>query len=249
MPRQIWVALLLVLGTSLCAFATTTDNDTEWVITSQAGSSISYNASTSGDVVGTGINVGSILGQLNGTTNATPAPLEMWGTMTFTSGAADPGTWNFGAGTLAINGCVAGIAGAGVVNGSDTGCTKSVLLMNATFANVQISATSTGMGAVMGDVAGTIDVAGIASHFGVSTTFVAPPSSASIPLKGLPHDPPFTNYGTFFTGAKVANGNGAATLYTAPEDSSLFSAFGIFGLGLAAFVLSRRFGLIKTVSF
>jgi len=258
MPRQIWVTPLLVLGTSLCSFATTT-TDTEWGITALGGSTVSYDAATGGELVGTGIQVGSIQGQ-DGSNPTTTPPLDMWGILTFTSGAPT-GVWSWGSGSLTISGCVAPttgadpFAGVGTLNGpvaTATGCAAggSVTLVSATFSSVQItdSFNGTGMGAVMGGLAGTIDVASIASYFGVTPTFTAPPSNGSIPLNGLPPLPPFSNIGAFFIGATSA-GNGAVTLYNVPEGWSLFSRLGIFGFGLAAFGVARRFGLIKTVAF
>jgi len=252
MPRQIWGVMLLVLGTSLCAFATTT-TETEWQIGDSTAlpGSYCYDASAPGGtqcanslgagtitttaLVGSDIDVTEITGENAGVSNGLSEDL-LDGELSFVTGA-NTGGYTWGSGMFEVTGCV---------TTDGTTCigteTTTTVLVSGTFSSVSVAGGGSGSAQlVLGGLTGLIAESDITSYFGVSPSFVTPPSNASLVAQGIPASGSFT--GTTYSGGA----DGDLAIYSTPEGWSLYSSLGLFGaFGLAGFV-SRRFGMIKGV--
>lgn len=264
MPRQIWFVLLAMLVTSFTAFGTTTS--TQWQIEgNDAGGSYCYadggtactttvdlagtetSESSSTALVASDILVTEVTGEntpLNDglTPEIFSAPGVQGGNLSFVSGGTVSGwTWT-GAGELSVTGCVQGVTGSGL-NGACEAGDYGTLLVSDAFTSVTVENFGGGIGFVMGGISGTIN-SQVAAYFGISTAFVAPPSSIGDLVAGLPG-----TTGNAFSGVTSTLTGGNLNLVTAPEGWSLYSSLGLFAFGLAAFGVARRFGLIKGATF
>jgi len=228
MPKRIWVVSIVVLGMSLCAFGSNTDQ-TDWNL---LGGSVSWNGSSTGDLTGSGIGVLTTMGF--GTPNNNGSLWISDGSLSFTSGAYNGtmgSTWSWGAGTITVTGCIQG------VTASNCNQNDNTVLFTDNFSSISI--TSTGE-LVLGQNSGVYNSA-VAAYFGLpasftdsSTDWIATWSKPGTAINwGL-------NLGGQLTGSPAAS-------VSVPEDWSLFLTLGLFAFALAAFGAARRLGLLRPV--
>ena len=246
MLKQIWLASVAVVFTSVCAFGTTT-TDTFWQIAG-AGGSYTYAGASASDTALHGANI--IVDSVQAANNSTPFG-TLYGllgasaghaSLNFTSGANSGGwTWT-GGGTLNVVGCV---EDPGNLGNCIFGETTSTVLVSDEFSSVAIADLGGGIGIAFGGLRGTLDST-VAALFGISSTFASPPSTMHDVLTGLPS----TTGDSFTTVGQVhstPSGGNLDLFVPVPESSNLYSTFGIFALGFGAFVVVSRFGLIRAL--
>jgi len=232
MQRRMLFVLLSGLVASFCAFGQEIDfgiNTATGQYTYASGGTLSTTSDVSINTIGSAGNPNN------------PVMAISSGELSFTTGS-NTGGWTWGpGGTLSITGCVTGVANA------CTGGAGTPVVFTATFDDASIIYISGKEDLDLSDVEGTIN-AGIATALGVSQTFTSSQLSLAITIPGTTAG----NAGTFgFTNVKTdTSASSSYTVYTSavPEDWSLSSALGFFAFGLVAFVVARRFDLVKTAA-
>jgi len=245
MPRRIWILVLSALVTALCSFGATP----ELQFTVNAGGTYSY-AGTSGDLSGSGLTISGLLAfNTPGGTDSTNYVVTD-GALDFTSGdltGTTSDTWNFGAGPtgIIITGCIAGVTGTGL-GGACTVADDSATLLSDEFTNATIGLVGGIEEVEASGLEGTY-LSSLASYFGVSSTFSsASQATTNIngPIVGLT-----PSASQSFTADNTGGAVSTFTTAAVPEDWTLSSSLGLFGFGLVAFAVARRFRLVKTVTF
>jgi len=260
MPRRIWVAMFLVLGTSMSAFATTA-YESEWTIGTGGTGTISYAGGASA-LVGSDIAVSSVVGwdQLgNAVTQSYTllndvsdpgGPLETGGLLDFTTGGFSGITllsWNWGActppGALSLTGCLSTSTTAQIAAGNGAciaGETGTTTLVTDEFTSATIENAGLGTPAItFGGLVGTLDPVAAAA-VGVSTAFVSPTAVNAFAFEDNASPLPSTLLTVATTPFSATQGQGTMTLVSAPEGGSVSSMLGIFVLSLGVFGFARR---------
>jgi len=251
MSRQIWIALLLALGTSLCAFGQDTTN---WVGGATPagfycyGGGVSNCSSYAGgtntdDLNGSGIDISTL-----GDPDAIISAAIKDGALYFTSGAYNGGgtTWSWaGGGSLEITGCIAGVAGAALSDCTGDSASNPVLLEDS-FTSVTLTTSGGVPEYVFGGLQGNLSSALVTylNSLGgsVSAAFGGPGSTATLDVVTVTATP-----GNAF--ATTSTDTQSLDTAPVPEDWNLASTLGLFGFGMVAFVIARRFSLIKPLTF
>jgi hypothetical protein len=264
MPRQIWTVLLAMLVTSFCAFGDSAAS--LWTTTPGTGT-ISYEPGTGPGGTDNSLETTTAIGvstveALNSFGVSIPPGFTITdGALTFETDTPGPtpGTltsWQWGGGTLEITGCIAGVTGTGV-GGACTAANDTSVLVDDSFTSVVIDpamtiGTHTAPGFIFGNLTGQIVPSSLVTALGLTTGYFGPRSSADIVLADTGAHKLPTTIGSSFTSVSTDGGQGApsGTLdLVAGEYWSPYNTLAVFGLGLAAFVGARRFGLIKSTVF
>ena len=256
MQKRMYLVLISGLFTCLCAFGTTTTN-TEWQVSDGTPGVYCYDATaplptqcanplvggtvSTTALVGSDIDITEITGEDGGIANGLTLTL-LDGELSFVTGANtldSLGNYTWGSGSFQVTGCV---DNGGVCLGTET---PTEVLVSGTFSAVSLSGGGDPINEqfVVGGMAGTISESDITSYFGVTPTFVTPPSGAELNAQGVPGGGSFT--GSSYSGNTGAGADGDLSIYSTPEGWSLYSSLGLFAFGFVAFKVSRRLGLIR----
>lgn len=255
MQKRILVMLISVLAASCCAFGQDT---TAWAGTGVSTGTYCYGGGTvscasyaggtnTNDLNGSGIDIASV--------DDVDASLGYGikdGALYFTSGAyngisGSGGTWSWGSGgTLEITGCVQGATGTlAYANCSADSPTNPVLLSDS-FTSVTLTTSNGTPEYVFGGLTGSLSsalVTYINSQGGsLSAAFGGTGSSATLDVVTVGATP-----GNNFT--TTSTSNQSVSTAPVPEGWNLISTLGMFGFGMAAFVVARRLSLIKPLTF
>jgi hypothetical protein len=246
MPRRILVLVISVLVTAVCSFGTTP----ELSFGIEAGGSYSY-AGLGGNLTASGLLINSLTAtNTPGGTDATPYTV-IDGVLNFVSGAftnTANGVWNFSGGApgIIITGCIAGVTGTGA-GGACTGVgDDTATLVSDQFNSAAIGVVDGSLEILAAGLNGNY-LPSLASAFGVSTTFTAASEETDFVGGGIVGLTPGS--GTAFSATSLGGAVGTMTSAAVPEDWTLSSSLGLFGFGMVAFAVARRFGFVKTATF
>jgi len=255
MPRTIWIALLLALSTALCAFGQDT---TAWAGTGVSTGTYCYGGGTiscasyasgtnTNDLNGSGIDIASV----DDVTASLGYGIKD-GALYFTSGAyngtAGPGgTWTWGSGgTLEITGCVQGATGTLAYANCSTDLPTNPVLLSDSFTSVTLTTSNGTPEYVFGGLTGSLSsalVTYINSQGGsLSAAFGGSGSSATLDVVTVGATP-----GSNFT--TTSTSNQAVATAPVPEGWNLIGTLGLFGFGMVGFVIARRVGMVKPLTF
>lgn len=247
MARRKWMLLVRVafLATPVSVFANGMGSTVWDLIGFNPGGSISWNGTSAGALIGSGIAADFVDGNSTPSNAGASHDLTISGNSGITNGALSFNTggnsyngtmgssWSWGTGTgatLRLTGC---ITGPGITLGGN--CDNNVLLEDS-FQNVAITPIGGGYNLIFGGIQGTINPA-VANYFGLGNNTGFASASFNFTIQSS------SNPGNAFT-STVANPGVINANATVAEDWNALFTVGFFAVALATFGAARRFRLL-----